>query len=67
MLNATIPNQPTYKSNHEETKGLQKQVGELMEKGYVRESMSLCVVPMIWLLRRMGHGGCVLIVEPSRT
>ena len=37
---ATIPNRPSYRSNPEETKELQKQVGELMEKGYVRESLS---------------------------
>ena len=43
---ATIPNRPTYRSNPEETKELQKQVGELMEKGNVRESMSPCAVPM---------------------
>ena len=33
---ATISNRLAYRSNPEETKGLQKQVGELMEKGYVR-------------------------------
>ena len=40
VLGATILNRPAYKSNLEDTKELQKQVGELMEKGYVRESMS---------------------------
>ena len=44
---ATIPNQPAYRSNPEETKELQKQVSELMEKGYLRESLSPCVVPVI--------------------
>ena len=44
---ATISNRLAYRSNPEETKGLQKQVGELMEKGYVRESLSPCAVPMI--------------------
>ena len=44
---ATILNRPTYRSNPEETKELQKQVSELMEKGYVRESLSPCVVPVI--------------------
>ncbi|KAI3469037.1 hypothetical protein Pfo_025700 [Paulownia fortunei] len=46
MLGATIPNRPTYRSNHEEMKELQRQVHELMEKGYVRESMSPCAVPV---------------------
>ena len=44
---ATIPNQPAYRSNPEETKELQKQVSELMEKGYVRESLSPCAVLVI--------------------
>ena len=44
---ATISNRLAYRSNPEETKGLQKQVGELMEKGYVRETLSPCAVPMI--------------------
>jgi hypothetical protein len=42
-----IPNQPAYKSNPEETKELQKQVGELMSKGYVRENMSPCAIPVL--------------------
>ena len=46
MPGATIPNRPAYRSNPNETKELQKQVGELKEKGYVRESMSPCIVPM---------------------
>ena len=33
---ASIPNRPAYRSNPEETKELQSQVEELMEKGYVR-------------------------------
>ena len=37
---ASIPNRPAYRSNPEETKELQRQVGELMSKGYIRESMS---------------------------
>jgi hypothetical protein len=41
---ATIPNRPAYRSNPEETKELQRQVSELLEKGHVRESMSPCAV-----------------------
>jgi hypothetical protein len=44
---ATIPNRPAYRSNPEETKELQRQVNELLEKGHVRESMSPCVVPVL--------------------
>ena len=44
---ATIPNRPACRSKPEETKELQKQVSELMEKGYVRESLSPCAIPVI--------------------
>ena len=40
VLGATIPNRPAYRSNLGETKELQRQVEELLEKGYMRESMS---------------------------
>ena len=39
-------NRPSYRSNPEKRKELQKQVGELMEKGYVREIISPCVFLM---------------------
>ena len=51
---ATILNRPAYRSNLKETKELQKQVGELMEKGYLRESMNPCVVPMIGVPKKDG-------------
>ena len=51
---AVIPNRPAYRSNPEETKELQRQVNELMEKGYVRESMSLCAVPVILVPKKDG-------------
>jgi hypothetical protein len=63
---ASIPNW-RYRSNPEETRELQRQVDELMEKGYIRESMSPCAVPCYLCLRKMEHGGCVLIAEPLTT
>ena len=54
MPDVTIPNQPAYRSNPKETKAFQKQVGELMKKGYVREIMSLCVVPVILVPKKDG-------------
>ena len=51
---STIPNRLAYRSNLEETKELQKQVGELIEKGYVRESMSPCIVPMTLVPKKDG-------------
>jgi hypothetical protein len=44
ILGSVIPNRLAYRSNPKETKELQRQVEELMSKGYIRESMSLCVV-----------------------
>jgi hypothetical protein len=50
----TIPNRPTYRSNPEETKELQRQVEDLMSKGYVRESMSPCAVPVLLVSKKDG-------------
>ncbi|RDX78675.1 Retrovirus-related Pol polyprotein, partial [Mucuna pruriens] len=44
---ALLLNKATYKTNPEEGKEIQNQVGKLLEKGWVRESMSPCVVPVI--------------------
>jgi len=49
---ASIPNRPAYRSNPEEIKELQRQVRELMSKGYIRESMSPCVVSMFLLPKK---------------
>ncbi|XP_024015858.1 uncharacterized protein LOC112089114 [Eutrema salsugineum] len=44
---ASLPNKPVYRTNPLETKELQQQVNELMEKSHIRESMSPCVVPVL--------------------
>jgi hypothetical protein len=36
-----------YRTNPEETKEIQWQVQELLDKGYVRESLSPCAIPVI--------------------
>jgi hypothetical protein len=52
---ASIPNRPTYRSNLEETKEFQRQVDELlMMKGYIHESMSPCVVPVLLVPKKDG-------------
>ncbi|GKV47177.1 hypothetical protein SLEP1_g54096 [Rubroshorea leprosula] len=54
ILGATIPNQPAYRSNPNETKELQKQVEELMKKGHVRERMSPCAVSVLLVSKKDG-------------
>nr|XP_027120893.1 uncharacterized protein LOC113737958 [Coffea arabica] len=51
---ASLPNRPAYKSNPEETKELQRQVDELLGKGWARESLSPCAVPVILVPKKDG-------------
>jgi hypothetical protein len=51
---ALIPKCPAYRSNPEEMKELQRQVDELMMKGYIRESMSPCDGPMLLVPKKDG-------------
>ncbi|PKI68860.1 hypothetical protein CRG98_010715, partial [Punica granatum] len=44
---SALRNRPTYRCNPIEAKELQRQVNELLEKGYVWESMSPCSVPAL--------------------
>ncbi|RDY04987.1 hypothetical protein CR513_11217, partial [Mucuna pruriens] len=39
-LRATLPNKAAYRTNPKEAKKIQNQVGKLIEKGWIRESMS---------------------------
>jgi hypothetical protein len=47
VLGASLPNRPAYRTNPEEAKEIQRQVKELLDKGYVCESLSPCVVPVL--------------------
>jgi hypothetical protein len=51
---ASLPNRALYRTNPEETKEIQRQVQELLDNGYVRESLSPCVVPIILVPKKNG-------------
>ena len=44
---APLPNRAAYRTNPEETKEIERQIQELLEKGLIRESLSPCAVPVI--------------------
>jgi len=52
---ASLPNRPAYKSNPQETEEIHKQVKDLMQKGWVQESLSPCVVPVILMTMKDGQ------------
>ncbi|RDY01472.1 hypothetical protein CR513_15193, partial [Mucuna pruriens] len=54
ILGCPIPNRPTYITNLKEIKEIQKQVNELLQKGFVRESVKPCYVPVILVPKKDG-------------
>jgi hypothetical protein len=51
---ASLPNRAAYRTNREETKEIQWQVQELLDNGYVRESLSPCAVLVILVPKKNG-------------
>jgi hypothetical protein len=51
---ASLLNRPAYRCNPEEAKEIQRQVGELLKKGYVRESLSPCSIPTLLVPKKDG-------------
>ncbi|XP_074278621.1 uncharacterized protein LOC141602215 [Silene latifolia] len=51
---AALPNKPAYRCNPEEAKELQRQVQELIDRGYVQESLSPCAVPALLVPKKEG-------------
>jgi hypothetical protein len=51
---ASLPNRAPYRTNPDETKEIQKQVQELLDKGYIRVSLSPCAIPVILVPRKDG-------------
>jgi hypothetical protein len=55
-----LPNRAPYRTNPEETKEIQCQVQELLDKGYVCESLSPCVVPVM-LVPKKDDSWCMCV------
>ncbi|XP_071939958.1 uncharacterized protein [Coffea arabica] len=51
---AFLPNKAPYRTNLEETQEQQRQVEELLGKGWIRESLSPCVVPFLLVPKKDG-------------
>ena len=51
---ASLPNRAAYRTNPEETKEIERQIQELLDKGYVRESLSPCAVPILLVPKNDG-------------
>ncbi|XP_071676938.1 uncharacterized protein [Lolium perenne] len=51
---ASLPNRAPYRTNPEETKEIQRQIQVLKDKGYIRESLSPCAVPIILVPKKDG-------------
>ena len=51
---ASLPNRVTYRANPEETKEIQRQFQDLLDRGYVHESLSPCSIPVILVPKKDG-------------
>jgi hypothetical protein len=54
ILRASLPNRAPYHANPEETKEIERQIQSLLDKGYIRESLSPCVVPIVLVPKKDG-------------
>jgi hypothetical protein len=54
ILGTSLPNRAAYRTNPEDTKEIRQQVQEFLDNGYVHESLSPCVVPVILVHKKNG-------------
>jgi hypothetical protein len=54
ITGVSSPNQAAYRTNPEETMEIQRQVQELLDNGYVCESISPCAIPVILVSKKNG-------------
>ena len=54
MPEVSLPNRPAYRTNPQETKEIQRQVEDLLAKGWVQDSMSPCAMPVILVPKKDG-------------
>lgn len=54
VLGATLPNRPHYRINLTEDAELKRQVDELLERGFIRNSLCPCVVPTLLTPKKDG-------------
>jgi hypothetical protein len=51
---ASLPNRAAYRTNPDETKEIQRQVQDLLDDGYICESLSPCSVPVLLVPKKDG-------------
>jgi len=51
---ASLLSRPTYRSSPKEAKEIQRQVDEFLQKGFVRENLSPCSIPVILVPKKDG-------------
>jgi hypothetical protein len=61
----TLPNRAAYRTNLEETKKIQRQVQDLLDRCMYVKALVLVSFVFFWFLRNMVLGVCVLTVELS--